>query len=1141
MAGNYALNYKLLLGPVLALVLAIFGPAQALANPPGGGTNGANVTLTDNGTTVTIANGIVSIVCNKSSGQITTLNYTFNNTGSLQTLNLLSGNPNGGKLYWENSNNQGLTFTYALIADPANNGGNYAEIILSSTTVANVLMEIHYSLSRGNTGFYVTPIFIHRSTDGAFGMGECRDNIYAGSIFNWMSVDAARNRLMEVSGGSAIGVNGAPVEVSLWTNGIYAGQYEDKYKYGADFGRQRAWGWSSVGTGGKNVGLWNVCGSVEYYNGGPMKRELMEHIGTTILNMINGGHYGSAGQDGTWAAGEVWSKVYGPYLIYCNNITNAITATNQAAQALYNDALAQAAAEQAAWPYSWFANTNYAAATNRGTVTGKISISDTYDPNASAANLWVGVVQQPVTTTATYDFQLWVKPYQFWVKTDMNGNFSIPDVIAGGNYTLYAFGAGAPGTYQSQAQTGGNTPNTVSIPASPFSVTVTVGTTNNLGTVTWTPARVAPTVFEIGYPDRTGAKFRHGEDWWVGDLGPSAAYPSPIWSKWLELSFDYPGGLNYTVGQSRWTTDWNFVQPVVTDDAGNYNGSSSTITFNLPTAPSGTASFYLALSSDYQGPLIIQVNGGNIAGSTGYFPNYSSSSSGSDVTIRESDHGVFSDTRINFSATLLHAGQNTITINMRKGGYFANHAMYDYLRLEVPNYIPPPPASSVAYPGNNCALVCWPVTPGATSYNILRSTTTGTGYVSITNGVVGPVCGSGWNNATYLDATAANGTTYYYVVRSVNPVGSSTNSPQSSATPSAALSTSAPAVPTGLSIGGATHQSVTLNWAAAAGANFYTIYRSTLVNNGGGASNILATLVLANNVIGTTYTDTSSTDGSIYSYSVTASSAGGTSALSTAAIAKPLPNAPATAPGSLLATPSASTNISLDWSGVSGAVGYVIQRATSVNGGYLLLASITETTYTDYGVNTNSTYFYKITAMNAGGVSTAAITTTKPPTPTGLTAVAGNTKVVLKWNGSIGATNYIIKRALSSGNELAIANTTATNYTDVSLTNGTTYYYVVAADGTDTTSVNSIEASATPSLPPPPVLNLPAMTTNGFRFTGTGGVANASFYLLGTTNLSLPIANWPRLLTNQFDGSGNFNFTNALNPAWPQGFYLLQE
>ena len=69
------------------------------ANIPGGGTGtGANVTLADSGSTVTIGNGIVSLICTKSSGQITTLNYTFNNTGSSQTLNLLSGNPNGGKL-----------------------------------------------------------------------------------------------------------------------------------------------------------------------------------------------------------------------------------------------------------------------------------------------------------------------------------------------------------------------------------------------------------------------------------------------------------------------------------------------------------------------------------------------------------------------------------------------------------------------------------------------------------------------------------------------------------------------------------------------------------------------------------------------------------------------------------------------------------------------------------------------------------------------------------------------------------------------------------------------------------------------------------------------------------------------------------
>src|ERR1035438_975815 len=597
-----------------ALVLcgSLLFTTALFANVPGGGTNGPNVTLTDNGSTVTIANGIVSILCTKSGASINQINYTFNNGGGTQTLNLLSGGNNGGQLYWENSNTQALTFTYSVVANPANTGSNYAEIAMSTTSVPNDVLEVHFSMLRGSTGFYVTAIWYHRSVDGVFGMGECRDNIYSGSIFNWMSVDAARNRLMEVSGGSAINpVNGAPVEVSLWTNGIYAGQYEDKYKYSADFGNQRVWGWSSVGSGGKNVGLWNVNASVEFYNGGPMKRELMSHIGTTILNMLNGGHYGG-GSDGNWAAGEVWTKVTGPYFIYCNCITNTITATNAAAQALYNDALAQAAAEATAWPYYWFTNANYTPASGRGAVSGQIVINDSYNPNASASNLWVGLVQQPSTISTAanggYDFQKWMKPYQFWVKTDANGNFTVPNVIAGNNYTLYAFGPGAAGTFQSQAQSGGSAPNSVDIPASQFSVTVTAGATNNLGAVTWTPTRVGPTVFEIGYPDRTAAKFRHGEDWLVGDLGPNAANPSPVWSKWLEYPFDFPSGPNYVVGQSRWTTDWNFCQPVVTDSAGNYNGSTSTITFNLASAPGATASPYLAIASSYQGPLNIQVN-----------------------------------------------------------------------------------------------------------------------------------------------------------------------------------------------------------------------------------------------------------------------------------------------------------------------------------------------------------------------------------------------------------------------------------------------------------------------------------------------------------------------------------------------------
>ena len=562
-----------------------------------------NVTLVDNGGSVTIGNGIISILCTKSGATINQINYIYSNGSGTITNQLLSGGNNGGQLYWENSTTQALTFTYSLVANPANNGGNYAEIALVTTSVPNDVLEVHYSMLRGSSGFYVTPIWSHRSIDDALSMGECRDNIYAGAIFNWMSVDATRNRLMEVSGGLAIGVLGAPVEVSLWTNGVYQGQYEDKYKYSANFGVERVWGWSSVGSGGANVGLWDVTASPEYYNGGPMKPELMSHIGTTILNMAHGSHY-NMGNDGNFASGEVWTKVYGPHFIYCNNIAKTITDVTQASSALYSDAVAQAAAEQTAWPYSWFTNANYAGASTRGAVSGIIIINDTYNPNASPAGLWVGVVNQPYTTSATYDFQKWMKPYQFWVKTDSNGNFTIPNVIAGTNYTLYAFGPGAAGTFMSQNQTGGNPPILYDLAATNFGVTVTAGATNNLGSVTWTPTRVGPTVFEIGYPDRKGDKFRHGDDYWVGNIGPSPTAPSPIWSKFLEYPFDFPSGPNYVVGKSRWSTDWNFVQPIVTDNQGNYNPSTSTITFNLASAPSNisTASLYLAVASDYSGP-----------------------------------------------------------------------------------------------------------------------------------------------------------------------------------------------------------------------------------------------------------------------------------------------------------------------------------------------------------------------------------------------------------------------------------------------------------------------------------------------------------------------------------------------------------
>jgi hypothetical protein len=59
-------------------------------------------------------------------------------------------------------------------------------------------------------------------------------------------------------------------------------------------------------------------------------------------------------------------------------------------------------------------------------------------------------------------------------------------------------------------------------------------------------------------------------------------------------------------------------------------------------------------------------------------------------------------------------------------------------------------------------------------------------------------------------------------------------------------------------------------------------------------------------------------------------------------------------------------------------------------------------------------------------------------------------------------------------------------------------------------------------------------------FNGSGGPGNAPFWVLASTNVALPLTNWTRILTNQFNASGGFTFTNPIPPAVPQRFYILQ-
>ena len=89
---------------------------------------------------------------------------------------------------------------------------------------------------------------------------------------------------------------------------------------------------------------------------------------------------------------------------------------------------------------------------------------------------------------------------------------------------------------------------------------------------------------------------------------------------------------------------------------------------------------------------------------------------------------------------------------------------------------PPTPENLSASAGDNRVLLSWTASLGATRYIVKRSTAQGGPYATIASNVKG---------ASYTDATAVNGTTYYYVVAAANSLGESGDSNEASARPHA--------------------------------------------------------------------------------------------------------------------------------------------------------------------------------------------------------------------------------------------------------------------------------------------------------------------------------------------------------------------
>jgi hypothetical protein len=102
-----------------------------------------------------------------------------------------------------------------------------------------------------------------------------------------------------------------------------------------------------------------------------------------------------------------------------------------------------------------------------------------------------------------------------------------------------------------------------------------------------------------------------------------------------------------------------------------------------------------------------------------------------------------------------------------------NNALINGIEVNTASSTPPTPTGLTATPGNTQIALSWNASSGATSYNVKRSTVSGSGYATV----------SSPTTTSYTNTGLTNGTTYYYVVSAVSSGGESANSSQVSAIP----------------------------------------------------------------------------------------------------------------------------------------------------------------------------------------------------------------------------------------------------------------------------------------------------------------------------------------------------------------------
>ena len=327
---------------------------------------------------------------------------------------------------------------------------------------------------------------------------------------------------------------------------------------------------------------------------------------------------------------------------------------------------------------------------------------------------------------------------------------------------------------------------------------------------------------------------------------------------------------------------------------------------------------------------------------------------------------------------------------------------------------------------------------------------------------------------TYTDATATNGTSYYYVVTAVNAIGESTAVLASSlATTPGAVTTA----PTGVSVAQGASSTLTLSWSSnTAATTGFNIYQGTTA--GGESTTPINALPIANVSTGNSYTATGLTVGTTYYFVIKALNSVGLSGSSSEVFG----TAGAGAPGKPTGVTATALNSGalISWtapaSNGSKITSYTVTAVTvnPTNGSpaNTQTCSATTTTYCSLSSLINGlTYYVTVKATNAVGTGLSSTATTvvpavtTPDKPTSVSVAISSGIATLTWtNGNAEGgtmTGVTVYAGTASGAETAV-NTYPAGTTTASVVVGASgsYYFYVVNTSTLGVGAKSAEVSA---------------------------------------------------------------------------------